>query len=395
MPIADDSAGLMRFQAPLWSSAFRPFFLFGIPFGIFVLMLGWLSAHTGVWAPPPWAGRLWHGHEMLFGFTAAIISGIILTALPSWAGTEEIKYRPLALLFCLWLAGRLAPVLHPLLAAILDCALFPVMAAMLAPQLLRVKNKLYLLVLPGLIGLASANVIFHYGLASGSEERAYFGLHLAVYTIFILYLLKSNVMIPVFTTNELRKRPEGGEVSRHAGLEVLAVLSVGVLAYADLAALPSAWIGWAAASACVINAARLLRWRGWRVAGAPIVFVMHLGIAWMVLALGLKAAAEFSAAVPKEAWLHAFTVGGIGLCMTVLMTRVVLRHTGRPLKLPAMIKFAYLLMFAAAILRLVWVLFALDIHVMSSSALLWVLAFLIYLLLFGPMLWRSSLPRQT
>jgi len=107
--LVGDSAALMRFRAPLWSSAFRPFFLFDVPFGIFVLMLGRFSAHTGVWAPPPWAGRLWHGHEMLFGFTAAIISGIILTALPSWAGTEEIKYRPLALLFCLWLAGRLAP----------------------------------------------------------------------------------------------------------------------------------------------------------------------------------------------------------------------------------------------------------------------------------------------
>lgn len=393
MALADDSTGLLRFRAPLWSSAFRPFFLFGILFGIFVLMLGWLSAHTGVWAPPPWAGRLWHGHEMLFGFTAAIVSGIILTALPSWAGTEEIKNGPLALLFCLWLAGRLAPLLPALPAAILDCALFPVMAAMLAPQLLRVKNKLFLLVLPGLVGLASANIIFHLGLAGGNEERAYFGLHLAVYTLFVLYLLKSGVMIPVFTTNELRTQPEGGEISRHAGIEVLAILSILALAGADLAALPPAWIGAAAIVACLINAARLLRWRGWRIAGAPIVFVMHLGIAWMVLALALKAAAQFTAAVPKEAWLHAFTVGGMGLCMTVLMTRVVLRHTGRPLKLPALIKLAYLLMFGAAILRLAWTLFALDIHVMSTSALLWVLPFLIYLLLFGPMLWRPSLPR--
>jgi uncharacterized protein involved in response to NO len=174
---------------------------------------------------------------------------------------------------------------------------------------------------------------------------------------------------------------------------VLAVLSIVALACADLAAWPAPWIGTIAGIACAINAARLLRWRGWRVAGAPIVFVMHLGMLWMVLALGLKAAAAFTSAVPKEAWLHAFTVGGIGLCMTVLMTRVVLRHTGRPLKLPLLIKLAYLLMFAAAILRLAWVLFGLDIHVMSSSALLWVTAFLIYLLLFGPMLWRPSLPR--
>lgn len=393
MNIDKTFGGAMSFQEPLWSSAFRPFFLLGVPFGIFVLMLGWLSAHTGTWAPPLWAGRLWHGHEMLFGFTAAIISGIILTALPSWAGTEEIRNRPLALLVCLWLAGRFAPVLPELPGAALDCALFPVMMVMLTPQLLRVKNKLYLLVLPGLAGLASANIIFHLGLATGDEERAYFGLHLAVYAILIMYILKSGVMIPVFTTNELRNRQRGGEISRHAGLEVLSVLSILALATADLATLPAPWVGRLAVLACIVNAARLLRWRGWRVADAPIVFVMHLGIAWIVLALGLKAAAELGASVPREAWLHAFTVGGIGLCMTVLMTRVVLRHTGRPLKLPALIKLAYVFMFAAAILRLIWGLFALDTHVMSASALLWVLPFLIYLLLFGPMLWRPSLPR--
>lgn len=383
----------MKLQAALWRSAFRPFFLLGIPYGILVLMLGWLSAHSGIWAPPLWAGRLWHAHEMLFGFTAAILSGIVLTALPSWAGTEEIRSRRLALLVGLWLAGRLAPVLPDLLGALLDCALFPVMMVMLAPQLLRARNKLYLLVLPGLAALASANLIFYVALASGDEARAYFALHLAVYSVMLLYVLKSGVMIPVFTSNELRKHQRGGEIKRHVGLEVLAVLSILALASADLSGLPTPLVGRLALIACAVNALRLLRWRGWRVADEPIVFVMHLGIAWIVLALGLKAAAGLGSGVPGHAWLHAFTVGGMGLCMTVLLTRVVLRHTGRPLKLPALIKLAYVLMFGAALLRLTWELLAPQTQLLSASALLWALAWLIYLGLFGAMLWRPSLPR--
>lgn len=383
----------MKFQLPLWRSAFRPFFLLGIPYGILVLMLGWMSAHSGIWAPPLWAGRLWHAHEMLFGFTAAILSGIILTALPSWAGTEEIKHQRLALLVGLWAAGRLAPVLPNVLAAALDCALFPIMMVMLTPQLLKASNKLYLLVLPGLAALASANLIFYLALANGNEARAYFALHMAVYCVMLLYILKSGVMIPVFTSNELRKHQRGAEIKRHVGLEVLAVLSIMALAGADLGGLPALWVGRLALLACVINAARLLRWRGWRVADEPIVFVMHLGISWIVLALALKAAASLGSGVPAHAWLHAFTVGGIGLCMTVLLTRVVLRHTGRPLKLPALIKLAYALMFSAAVLRLAWELLAPQSQLMSASALLWVLAWLIYLGLFGAMLWRPSLPR--
>jgi uncharacterized protein involved in response to NO len=51
--------------------------------------------------------KLVHGHEFIFGFAAAIIFGVVITALPSWAGTEEIDGGRLALLVALWLAGRI------------------------------------------------------------------------------------------------------------------------------------------------------------------------------------------------------------------------------------------------------------------------------------------------
>ena len=377
------------FSAPLWQSAFRPFFLLGVPCGLW-LMLAWLVAPVATF------DRLWHGHEMIFGFTAAIVSGVILTALPSWAGIEETKQRRLASLVFVWLAGRLVmalPLLPPLTTAVVDCALFPLMAAMLTPQLLRERNRWYLLVLPGLLGLAAADVSFHIGLMTGDEARASVGLYLAVYTLLVLYVLKSGVMIPVFTSNELRDRGRGPAISRHLGLEVAAVLSIMALGWADIAGWQSTWVGAFAVLATLLNAARLLRWRGWMVAGVPVVFVMHLGIAWLVLALGLRAAAALGTAVPAQAWLHAFTVGGMGLCMSVLMTRVVLRHTGRPVVVPGALRQAYLLLFLAATLRLVWALWPMADLLLRASALLWIASFAIYLWLFGAMFWRPSMPR--
>ena len=378
--------------APLWCSAFRPFYLLGAVYGT-LFMLAWLSAYVDL-KPSVLFGaplKFWHGHEIVFGFTGAIITGIVLTALPSWAGTEEIKGGRLALLAALWLAGRiavwLAPWLPTVLVTVCDCALFPAVAAMVAPQLLRASNKLYLLLLPVLAGLCIANVAFHLG------SRA-FGLHLAIYSIMLLYVLKGGVLTPIFTSNALREKKHGTAISPNFALDALAAASIALLAAADLAVLSAFWIGLAAAAACMIHALRLARWRGWLVMNAPLVFAMHLGYAWLVAALGLKAAAQFTAVVPEAAWLHAFTVGALGMMMMGLMTRVALRHTGRPLTLPPAIAASFWLMFIAALLRVSATLFDLGRMPVAASAVLWVAPFAAYLALFGPMLVQPSMARK-
>ncbi|HJW57830.1 MAG TPA: NnrS family protein [Burkholderiaceae bacterium] len=390
MALLSSSSGL--FSAPLWRSAFRPFYLLGTAYGA-LFMLAWLGAYIDL-RPSMLSDmplKFWHGHEIVFGFAAAIITGIVLTALPSWAGTEEIKGGRLALLAALWLAGRLAVWLAPWLPAALvaacDCALFPTVAAMVAPQLLRAANKLYLLLLPVLAGLCAANIAFHLG------SRA-FGLHLAIYSIMLLYVLKGGVLTPIFTSNALREKKYGIAISPSFTLDALAAASIALLAAIDLAALPASWVGLAAAAACMTHALRLVRWRGWLVMDVPLVLAMHLGYAWLVIALGLKAAAQFTAVVPEAAWLHAFTVGALGMMMMGLMTRVALRHTGRPLALSPVIVASFWLMFIAAMLRVSATLFDLGRMPVAASAVLWVAPFTAYLILFGPMLVRPSMARK-
>lgn len=106
MNSSSTQASLSLFATPLWSAGFRPFYLLGTAYGL-LLMLSWLAAFAGLWAPA-YPLRLWHAHEMIFGFAGAIVSGFVLTALPSWAGTREIRGGALALLTAAWLAGRIA-----------------------------------------------------------------------------------------------------------------------------------------------------------------------------------------------------------------------------------------------------------------------------------------------
>lgn len=379
----------------LWSSAFRPFFLLGAAYGP-LLMFYWLGVAAGL-LPAPANGlsaRAWHGHEIVFGFAAAVIVGIVLTALPSWAETDEIVGARLQWLVGLWFAGRLAMILPlpPALVVLLDCALYPVLAWMLTPQLLRVANRYYLLLLLVLAGLFAANLVFHAGSASGDDATTSFGLRIATYAIILLYILKAGVLMPIFTGNALREKRRGKPLPFLPWLDIVAVVTVLALAVADLFALPAVAIGALAAMACAVHFLRLARWRGWRVADVPLLLVMHLGYAWLIIAFGLKAWAELAGGIAESVWLHAFTVGALGMMMIGMMTRVALRHTGRLLSVLPPLLLAFVLIFSAALLRVAIALEIVGQSWLAVSALLWGSAFILYLVCCGSMLWKPSLP---
>ena len=48
----------------------------------------------------------WHGHEMLFGYTLAVVAGFLLTAVRNWTGKPTPAGAPLIALAALWVAGR-------------------------------------------------------------------------------------------------------------------------------------------------------------------------------------------------------------------------------------------------------------------------------------------------
>jgi uncharacterized protein involved in response to NO len=63
---------------------FRPFF-FLAGFSAVILMATWVPAFLGGIAFSTYYGQIdWHSHEMIFGYTIAVVAGFLLTAVRNW-----------------------------------------------------------------------------------------------------------------------------------------------------------------------------------------------------------------------------------------------------------------------------------------------------------------------
>jgi len=384
-------------SSAVWSSGFRPFFLAAAAYGP-LLLAAWYGARSGWWPLPGGALALplLHAHELLFGFAAALVCGVLLTALPSWSGARELGRARLVVLAVLWLAGRIA--IHGVewvgaqRALVIDCALLPVLALMLFTTVRSARRRLFWWTLPPLAAFAAANIAFHLAVGRGAEADARWALMLGVHALAFLFTLYGGLFIPAFTRRWLLARGEDSGAILMP-LEYATALAMVVFACADLFGAPAAWMVAAALAAAAVHGWRFARWRGWRPGGEPLLWCIHLGYAWLIAALLLRAAAELLPAVPRDAWIHAFTIGAYGMLKIGLMTRVALRHTGRPLHASQPMQAAFVMVLAASLLRLAYSVHGLGEWALAGSALLWAAAFVLYLVVHGPMLLRPSLPR--
>src|SRR5689334_630090 len=89
----------------LFALGFRPFYLLACVFAALSIPL-WALQFSGMLAHPYLAGPLWHAHEMLFGFTLAVIVGFLFTAGRNWSNQPTPTSWTLAALAGLWIAAR-------------------------------------------------------------------------------------------------------------------------------------------------------------------------------------------------------------------------------------------------------------------------------------------------
>ena len=89
----------------LWALGFRPFYLLASVFAALSIAL-WAMQFAGWPGTAYLQGPAWHAHEMVFGFTLAVVTGFLFTAGRNWTGQPTPTGLPLALLAMLWLTGR-------------------------------------------------------------------------------------------------------------------------------------------------------------------------------------------------------------------------------------------------------------------------------------------------
>lgn len=372
----------------LFALGFRPFFLAAGLFAVISMAL-WLGMLMGaIEAPAGLAPPLWHGHEMLFGFTAAVIGGFLLTATQNWTSIPMPRGGPLALLFALWLAGRLAfhlPVPYAAAAAI-DLLFLPVLMLAVLKPVLRVRQARNYPFPLMLLGLTATNAGFHAAQLGADPGLAPVALDLALYLVVLMMVVMGGRVIPYFTERRL-----DAAAKRWTAVEWLAPATA-LLLLAAVAA--SRWIGGAAvialaAAAAVVHAVRLAGWQDRRLWRVPLLWVLHLGYGWIVAGFALDAFAAAGLVSPFLA-MHAYATGGIGVLTLGMMARVSLGHTGRILEAPAVMAWAFAVINLSALVRVFGpLLFPSETALLyEASGMLWIAAFAVFAAVYAPMLWR-------
>ena len=115
--------------------------------------------------------------------------------------------------------------------------------------------------------------------------------------------------------------------------------------------------------------------------------VLYAGYLWLILGLALDGLAALGLLPPFPA-LHALTTGGIGVFTLGMVARVTLGHTGRDMRASPATSLAFVIINLAALTRVFLpLLWPGHYHLwLGISGGLWVLAFALFLGIYGPML---------
>lgn len=380
--------GLATTGPIVFSYGFRPFFLAGGSWAVIAMLL-WIAALVFGWPiGGDYGAAAWHAHEMLFGFTPAVLAGFLLTAVPNWTGRLPVSGPPLMVLVAIWAAGRLA-MLSPALigvtaAAAIDALFLPALLFICAREVIAGRKWSDLKVMAGLAALSLANILFHHAVIGQDPSGAFNRLGIAAYVMLITII--GGRIIPSFTRNWMKKFGHKTFPVPHNRFDEVAII-------AGLIAL-GAWVvrpdhpatAVLAGIAGLLHAIRLYRWRGWSTWPEKLLLILHLAYAFV--ALGLFGIALGALGVIDDfSVLHLLSVGPVASMMIAMMSRVSRGHTGRVLTASPMAALSYAAILLAAVLRpLANVLPDFHDPLIMAAGLSWVLAFSLFCWECGPML---------
>ncbi len=367
---------------------FRPFYLLAALWMVVALPV-WLAVWGHGYALGHHLGGMaWHGHEMLFGFTGAVIVGFLFTAVSNWTGLPTPRGRALAGIALVWLLARILLLTRWSVAgAVFDVAFYLLAAIGIGIPLLRSGNRRNQFFIAIMLVFAALAGVHH--LAAGGWLAMDEGV-ISQQTLLLIMLIVTVIggrVIPMFTQNAV----PGVVVHRRLWTERLSIGGLVALWLLSWFGADSAAANVIAALTALVQLRRWLGWSPWATRHKPILWILHLSYLWLPLGLALRA-------LPASWWplaellsTHALTVGVIaGLCIG-MMTRTARGHTGRPLQADTPELWAYALVALAPVCRVLLPLAAPGFYQLSSSiaGVLLIAGFAVYLLRYLPWLLRT------
>ncbi len=358
----------------LLALGFRPFYLLAGAYAALSVPL-WALQYFGVLPP---VEPLWHAHEMIFGYAFAVIGGFLLTAVRAWTGLPTPSGAPLAALAALWVAARAVAPFSLFGSSSVDLLFAGGLAWAMGRPIAASRNRNWYFI-PIVLAIGAASVLF--------QASPRIALQAGLDMVLLIIAIMAGRVVPLFTNNAV----PGAGARGIASLEYAALGAVVAILLLDLFQLePAAAL--VALLAAALHAVRLWLWAPLATRGRPILWILHLSYAWIVVHLAMRGVSEFLV-VPPVLATHALTVGAIGGITLGMMTRTARGHTARPLSAGIAEVWAYVLVHAAAFVRvllpLAWP--AGYLTTVAVSAVLWGLAFAVFTVSYIPVLSRPRL----
>lgn len=377
---------------PKWAAflelGFRPLYLAGCV---------WAAVSVALWVFAPWllrgelAGVIWHAHEMLWGFIATVAAGFLLTAASTWTGINPLKGRALGALCLLWILARMGYLLPGgtafALAVACEVLFFAGSALALTRAIYGSRNKRNYGVPLLMFALGAADALFLLAAWQGNYEWLMRYFNTGLLCMAVTALLVARRVIPFFA---MRAVP-GLIIPMHTGSGHWQLAAGGL-------AIGCGLMNWAEVSAVFLSVAgvialvQVLAWKPAAVRRLPLLWILYVGYA--AIGVGLLVAAGHAAGeVVRAAWpAHVIGVAGFSVLIIGMVTRTALGHLGRPLRTDTLIVCCYAMVIVAAALRLLALLpTRLALEALHASAGVWVLAFVLYLWRFFPLLIRPRI----
>lgn len=185
----------------LWALGFRPFYLLAALQAALVVPL-WALEFSGLLPAPALGSSVRHAHEMVFGYSLAVIVGFLFTAGRSWSGQPTPTARPLMALAALWLLARVLVLTPWAWASLAANVALPWLGAWGLWRALRAGNNRRNHFFVGLLAaMGVASGVVHLSQMGLLQLPGGFGLPLALDIVLFMIAVMAGRVVPMFSNN--------------------------------------------------------------------------------------------------------------------------------------------------------------------------------------------------
>ncbi len=363
---------------------FRPLFLAASLSAVLLMLLWLINYQQNMHLSTNISAQLWHAHEMIFGYTVAVIIGFLLTATTNWTKLTTLQGWPLLILFLIWLIARIIFIIGnitPLLQAIIDTSFLFIAAIAIALPIITTTSWQHIGIVAKIILMFCAHLVFYLGVLGIIDNGVLIGIYSAFYLILSLIFVMMRRVVPFFIERALNVKIKNYRYLDISSL-VLFIIYVALALF-----IQTDIIFIVALLLTIVHSIRLILWHHIKIWQKPLLWSLYVAYIFLVIAFFLHTISYFINISPYII-IHSFAVG-IAMITISMMSRVILGHTNRNvMQPPKIILISFLLIILVFIARVILPIFYINFYTIwvVSAQILWILAFIIWTVPYIPML---------